>query len=28
MNTNVYNLFDKAVKREERRILDSHSIEG
>jgi len=26
MNTNVYNLFDKSVKREERRVLDSHSI--
>ena len=23
MNTNVYTLFDKAMKREERRVLDS-----
>jgi hypothetical protein len=28
MNTNVYTLFDKAMKREERRVLDSHSIAG
>jgi len=28
MNTNAYNLFDKAVKREERRVLDSHVIAG